>query len=341
MSISHQNIAKHISTFLIKISRLIAWGTVAVLIAFLFNNYFTHWLDWPGASAIYDQGELSGADIGLSLLQNLLYGILILAVIIYIFLKKHNSLYLESQRLYALTTYLVRTAFWAVFLIGIIDFSISFLRVENLLSVIFGDTLADNLIHRSFRCVYVHLPLILIASVLAAIKKDIGFPWLALLIVIAELTIVISGSIYSYEQAMFGDLVRFWYAALFLFASAYTLLNEGHVRVDLFYASISKTKQSIVNAIGSIFLGMSFCWVILFYGMYNKHSIINAPILSFEGTQQEYGMQVKYWMAAFLAVFAVTMLIQFSGYFLECISIIRGEEENPKLKNDSINEELI
>ena len=30
-----------------------------------------------------------------------------------------------------------------------------------------------------------------------------------------------------------GDLVRFWYAALF-FASAYTLKEDGHVRVDVF-----------------------------------------------------------------------------------------------------------
>lgn len=40
-----------------------------------------------------------------------------------------------------------------------------------------------------------------------------------------------------------ADLVRFWYAALFLFASAYTLLEEGHVRVDVFYAGFRRARR--------------------------------------------------------------------------------------------------
>ena len=57
------------------------------------------------------------------------------------------------------------------------------------------------------------------------------------MIVLGELLIVIARFIFSYEQAFMGDLVRFWYAALFLFSSAYTLVHDGHVRVDIIYAS--------------------------------------------------------------------------------------------------------
>jgi len=60
--------------------------------------------------------------------------------------------------------------------------------------------------------------------VIGLFTRTLGFQWLALLIVIAELAIVFTRFIFSYEQAFMGDLVRFWYAALFLFASAHTLL---------------------------------------------------------------------------------------------------------------------
>ena len=50
------------------------------------------------------------------------------------------------------------------------------------------------------------------------------------MVVLAEFAIVVSRFVFSYEQAYMGDLVRFWYAALFLFASAYALSHEGHVR---------------------------------------------------------------------------------------------------------------
>jgi TRAP-type mannitol/chloroaromatic compound transport system permease small subunit len=80
---------------------------------------------------------------------------------------------------------------------------------------------------------------------------------LALMIVLAELLIVISRFVFSYEQSLMGDLVRYWYAALFLFSSAHTLLEEGHVRVDIFFAGLSRRGKGIVNAYGSILLGMA------------------------------------------------------------------------------------
>jgi hypothetical protein len=51
--------------------------------------------------------------------------------------------------------------------------------------------------------------------------------------------------------------------------------------------------------------------------MQGKQSTIIAPIINFEVTQQGVaGLYVKYMMAGFLAVFAVTMIIQFSAYIL-------------------------
>ena len=99
--------------------------------------------------------------------------------------------------------------------------------------------------------------------VIAAFTRTLGFVWLSLLIVVAELAIVITRFVFSYEQAFMGDLVRFWYGALFLFASAYTLLEEGHVRVDVFYTNFAAKKKGLVNAFGSILLGLSFSWTII------------------------------------------------------------------------------
>jgi TRAP-type mannitol/chloroaromatic compound transport system permease small subunit len=97
------------------------------------------------------------------------------------------------------------------------------------------------------------------------------------------------------------------------------------VRVDVLYSLFSDRAKGISNAIGSVFLGMSLCWVILIFGMGSRSAIINAPLRSFEVTQTGFGMYVKYWMAGFLAIFAATMLLQFSGYFLEALADIRGE----------------
>ncbi len=64
-------------------------------------------------------------------------------------------------------------------------------------------------------------------------------------------------------------------------------------------------------------LGIPLCLIVIFLGMSSKASIINGPVLSFEITQQgSNGLYLLYLMAIYLAVFAVSMLIQFTSYFM-------------------------
>ena len=114
--------------------------------------------------------------------------------------------------------------------------------------------------------------------------------------------------------------MRFWYAALFLFASAYTLVEEGHVRVDVFYAGFTNKTKGFVNAMGSLFMGITLCWTILLVGMGSSTSILYSPMSNFEVSQSGVGMQVKYLMAGFLAVFAITMMVQFVSYLMEAVA---------------------
>ena len=150
---------------------------------------------------------------------------------------------------------------------------------------------------------------------------------MALLIVFGELLIVITRFIFSYEQAFMGDLVRFWYAGLFLFSSAYTLVHEGHVRVDVLYANFSEKKKAYTNIFGSILLGIPLCWVVLIRGCWHETSPFNLALLNFEVTQQGFGMYVKYLMSGFLVIFALSMLFQFSSYIIRCINILESKEK--------------
>ena len=68
-----------------------------------------------------------------------------------------------------------------------------------------------------------------------------------------------------------------------------------------------------------------FFWVILLTGMWVRGSSLNGPLLVFEIYQQGFGMYVKYLMVGYLIVFAVTMLVQFMGYFLRNSAELIGE----------------
>ena len=323
--------------------RLISLTTVSIGFLFLFNNYLIFWRGWPGIINLFAtkgwfsleelQKPLTSEAINLGWLQLSSYILVIIIVITYIYFTRDDYLRSDAKKLSSLSAYIIRSAFWAVLIIGLTDSIISFLRVEDLLDSVVGDNMAKNLGISRYRGTYIHYPIIGLSFIIAYFIKSLGFTWLAILVVLAEFQIVIVRFIFSYEQAFLGDLVRFWYAALFLFASAYTLIEEGHVRVDVLYAGFSARRKALINALGSLLLGIPLCWIILALGMWGKSTIINSPLLAFEMTQSGFGLYVKYLMAGFLAVYAITMMIQFASYFLSNIAIFRNEPNQISIEN--------
>lgn len=306
------------------IARALSYVMVSAVFLYLLNNYLVYWQGYPGPYNLFVHlgwlGEGSSQPLLPEQLSRAWWQVSIylalLALVVFFALTNSRNLRAESNRFQALSAYLVRVAFWAVLLIGFVDVLISFMRIENLLSVWLSEKSIQQLGRPIFRGTYVHYPILLASFFIAYVFRNISFSWLTLMVVLAEFQIVITRFVFSYEQAFMGDLVRFWYAALFLFASAYTLVHEGHVRVDVLYTGFSRAKKAWSNIIGSLTLGIPLCWVILMQGMGGKGNSINSPLLSFEISQSGYGMYVKYLMAGFLVVFAVTMIIQFVSYFL-------------------------
>jgi TRAP-type mannitol/chloroaromatic compound transport system permease small subunit len=322
--------------------RILSYSVLAFTLAFLINNVLTVWVDWPGVKKIFSHYELfgfkqkahQGSELNYGYLQIVIYLICIAGVILYVFKTYSQTLEHDSEILSKFSAYLVRSSFWAVFLVGVADFIISFMVVERLWEAIFSPEVKAFMVKAPERITFIHFPIILGSFIIGYFTKSVGFIWLAVLVVLSEFVIVLSRFIFSYEQAFQGDLVRFWYAALYLFASAYALIHEGHVRVDVLYSSFSERKKAWTNSIGSALLGVPLCLIVIFYGLNGKASIINGPVVAFEVTQQgSNGLYLLYLMAVYLAVFAVTMLLQFTSYFMSSSHKLLQDEEEMNISN--------
>ncbi len=324
--------------------RIFALSVSYLGFVYLANAYMVFWLEWPGVVALLgDAGllgfappkEALGGDVALAFFQIALYVAIVIAIAVYVLRTRQRTLYADSQKLSAIGAFIARAAFWTVLLVGLADAVVSFLRVEGLLADLLGKSLAQDLGKSAFRAQVLHLPLMAVAIAISLFTRSVGFTWLALLVVVAELQIVILRFLFSYEQAFMADLVRYWYAALFLFASAYTLLHEGHVRVDVLYSGFGPRRRAWVNAIGAAILGAPVCWIVLTMGLANKFSIVSGPLLSFEVTQAGFGLYVKYMLAGYLLVFAITMLLEFMASFLSNAGVLLEEADAPKSIGES------
>ena len=302
---------------IINISKFISISLILIVAAFLINNYLTFAGDWPGAFTLDQSINIY------SLIQILLYIFAILAPLVFVYKNNHLSTLKLADNLEKINDFIIRFGFWSVFIIGIVDAVISFLIIEGFLELLLGKSWSIKFSNNTFRAPYVHFPLLFISLFIAYYFKSLNFYWLAFLVVIAEFQIVILRFVFSYEQTLMSDLVRFWYGSLFLFGSYYTLIKDGHVRVDVLYTNFSKKNKARVNLFGSLILGIPLCLTIFFLGMYCKQCVLNQPIMNFETSQSTQGMNIKYLMAGFLIIFALTMLIQFIIYSLRSLEVIK------------------
>jgi len=74
---------------------------------------------------------------------------------------------------------------------------------------------------------------------------------------------------YFFNDVSIGMQELEWhlFAAMFMFGIAYTLKEDAHVRVDIFYDKMSARKQSMINIFGALFFALPITTVILYYSI--------------------------------------------------------------------------
>ena len=79
--------------------------------------------------------------------------------------------------------------------------------------------------------------------------------WLTVLMVVVTAVIVVMRYAFDAGQVWLQESVVWMHAIVFMVGAAYTLLHEEHVRVDVFYRSMSERGRALVNFVGvAVFL---------------------------------------------------------------------------------------
>lgn len=74
---------------------------------------------------------------------------------------------------------------------------------------------------------------------------------------------VILRYVFNTSFVFMAELEWHVFAFIFLMGAGYTLLHDGHVRVDIFYSLMNRKKQALINLLGVIFLLIPSCYVVL------------------------------------------------------------------------------
>ena len=163
--------------------RIFSWSIIFLTFAFLINNILNFWYDFPGVDRFFgnynifyeNNNELSLKEYYKSWVQFLIYIIAIFISFIYVKLYNQVEINKDSEHLSNFSAYIIRSCFWGVLIVGIVDMILSFLRVEDFLIPLFGESLGMNLGKSVFRGTYIHFPLIILAFIIGYFTKTLGF----------------------------------------------------------------------------------------------------------------------------------------------------------------------
>jgi TRAP-type mannitol/chloroaromatic compound transport system permease small subunit len=102
-------------------------------------------------------------------------------------------------------------------------------------------------------------------KVVDKINEKIGVltSWLTVLLVLVVSYDVFVRYIFGESSVGLQELECHIFALIFLVAAAYTLKVDEHVRVDVFYTRFSPNNKAWLNLLGSIFLLIPFCIIVI------------------------------------------------------------------------------
>ncbi len=83
--------------------------------------------------------------------------------------------------------------------------------------------------------------------------------WLTLCMVIATLVIVILRYVFDAGFIWLQESLIWMHGVVFMLGVAYTLQQEGHVRVDIFYREMSAKRRAWVDLLGVVFFIFPLC----------------------------------------------------------------------------------
>ncbi|MCB9947915.1 MAG: TRAP transporter small permease subunit [Rhodospirillaceae bacterium] len=145
-----------------------------------------------------------------------------------------------------------------------------------------------------------------------------GARWLAVAMLLVQITVVVLRYVFGTSFIAMQESVLYLHAALFMLGAGYTLLVDGHVRVDIFYGEASAKRKAAVDLFGVVTLLVPTCVAILFY----TWNFVRASWQILEGPISVGGIPALFVLKTLIPLFAVLVLLQGLALGLKSLSTL-------------------
>ena len=143
--------------------------------------------------------------------------------------------------------------------------------------------------------------------------------WCALAMMLLQFVIVLLRYVFGISFIALSESVLYLHSTLFMLGAVYTLLMNGHVRVDIFYARAEPRRQSQIDIFGHLALLLPSMLVLLYWtwpSVRNSWAILEGPI-------SVGGIPASFLLKSLIPAFCILLIVQSVSGLLRDIARLR------------------
>ena len=166
--------------------------------------------------------------------------------------------------------------------------------------------------------------LISIAKAIDSFNERLGswIAWLALIMVLVQFVVVLMRYVFGMGSIAMQESIIYMHGLLFMLGAGYTLLHDGHVRVDIFYREATPKHKARVDIFGVVAFLIPVCILIWVYSW----PYVQNSWRVFEGSKETSGIQAVFLLKTVVLVFCVLVALQGLSLLIHSLAVLREKE---------------
>lgn len=144
--------------------------------------------------------------------------------------------------------------------------------------------------------------------------------WGTLAMVVVMFAVVVLRYLFGMGSIALQESVLYFHSVVFLLGAAWTLADDQHVRVDVFYRGFSTSRRAWVDLAGTLL----FLFPVAVMLLATSRGYVADSWAVREASREAGGLAYVYLLKTLIPVAALLLLLQGIAIVLRCIDVIRS-----------------
>ena len=150
--------------------------------------------------------------------------------------------------------------------------------------------------------------------------------WITALLVLVVFADVVMRYIFQISFVFTQELEWHLFAFIFLMGAGYTLLHDGHVRVDIIYQKLGPKAQAWINFLGCLLFLFPGCFLII----YTSWGFVENSLAIMEGSPDPGGIPMRFILKSMIPLGFVLVWLQGLSLFINSFLVIIGGQKSDR-----------